>query len=260
MIVACLAGWELESLTKPEKEELFSTIISVCSNTSNTAEQRQCLFQAILSLKQPSSNDEKSNEHWSAEYNFQSDVNAPIPQRTEAIIQNELAYLLGKNYLSNDDINTLKDNIELNYVNSCGNTKWSYHMLQSADGKEKIFNRIVLNVNLCSSSEYVNNLDKYVRQIFIHELAHYLYFFKDPYASKFWTFCWTTSKCQTYDFVSAYAMQSKEEDYAESFVAWYLYHNWNQKMIVDHEHGSALSSAINQIKHQYFDELYHLSN
>lgn len=88
------------------------------------------------------------------------------------------------------DINLLNDKIEISYVEGCGTTKGSYHMLQKVDGSNRKLKAIKLNINLCMDTHYINNFDRYVRQIFIHELAHYLYYFKDSSYQTFNVICW----------------------------------------------------------------------
>jgi hypothetical protein len=62
--------------------------------------------------------------------------------------------------------------------------------------------------------------------VYIHELAHYVYFFKDSNTNAFEQLCraGTTknSQCQSSEaFFSTYAATEPQEDYAESFAFWY---------------------------------------
>jgi len=152
----------------------------------------------------------------------------------------------------------LQAKVELYYVQRCGTTRGSYHMTQRTDGTERTLKQIKLSINLCSDRDYIALFPHYVRQIFIHELAHYLYYFKDRYADKFSKICrgGTEQVCQVEDFVSAYAQTSKEEDYAESFTYWYLKNHVGQSLIVDQEHGSAGPSPRGETKQRYFDRIY----
>ncbi|MDR2416471.1 MAG: putative zinc-binding metallopeptidase [Candidatus Peribacteria bacterium] len=131
-------------------------------------------------------------------------------------------------------------------------------MIQKTDGSQRKFKMIKLNINLCNEENYIKNFDRYVRQIFIHELGHYLYYFKDSTTVTFDMLCRETeeSSCQDEDFVSAYAQKNKEEDYAESFAHWYIGTTTEQEMIVDREHGSAATSAIKQQKESYFEKVW----
>jgi hypothetical protein len=180
----------------------------------------------------------------------------PIAQLTEKYIQKEIGKLISLGFLKPTDIEILNEKIEVNYVKGCGTTRGSYHMTQKTDGSNKKFTRIKLNINLCSSQQYLANFERYVRQIFIHELGHYLYYFKDSHTSVFDKFCRNkgANSCETMDFVSTYASKNKEEDYAESFAHWYLEKTTESSMIVDQEHGSAdISSKVTSAKDQYFD-------
>jgi predicted SprT family Zn-dependent metalloprotease len=132
-------------------------------------------------------------------------------------------------------------------------------MTQKTDGSNRKFKQIKLNINLCNDKSYLQTLETYVRQIFIHEMAHYFYYFKDSHYSVFGELCRknNTNECTSNDFVSTYAMKNKEEDYAESFTHRYLETTTQRRMIVDQEHGSAeTSSRIQEAKNQYFFYTY----
>ena len=82
-------------------------------------------------------------------------------------------------------------------------------MSQKTDGTERTLKQIKLNINLCSDRNYLSLFTNYVRQIFVHELAHYFYYFKDRFAESFGNICRKggTIICQNVDFVSAYAQK-----------------------------------------------------
>jgi hypothetical protein len=161
--------------------------------------------------------------------------------------------------LNANDLKTLNEKIFVNYVQGCGTTKGSYHMTQKTDGSNKKFKQINLNINLCETESYRANFTKYIRQILIHELGHYFYYFKDPRSAEFAPICWAGEKqnCNSEDFVSTYAMKNADEDYAESFTHWYLETYANDTMIVDASHGSA-SVASQKLgeKADYFAKSY----
>ena len=125
----------------------------------------------------------------------------------------------------------LDNKIVLNYNKTCANTKWAFHMLQSSDWKQKVFKSIILNVNLCDNKSFIQNYTNYIRQIFIHEISHYIYMFRDTWTANFDKICWDTAKgCSSENFVSNYAGSNAAEDYAESFAYWYLDNfNWVEK-------------------------------
>lgn len=182
-----------------------------------------------------------------------------IAQVAENYIQKEIGKLISLGFLTPSDLEILNEKIELNYVAGCGTTRGSYHMTQRTDGTNKKFKQIKLNINLCGEQYYLENFENYVRQIFVHELGHYFYYFKDSQSSKFGNFCWKSGEnaCENGDFVSGYAMKNKEEDYAESFTHRYLGTTTQNAMIVSHEHSSAeASSGIKQAKEQYFISTY----
>jgi hypothetical protein len=178
-----------------------------------------------------------------------------LSQLVEKYLQAEIGKLIALGFLTMKDVQTLDEKIEIHYVSGCGTTRGSYHMIQKTDGSQRKFKMIKLNVNLCNEENYLKNFDRYVRQIFIHELGHYLYYFKDTTTATFDVLCRGTGKsnCQDEDFVSAYAQKNKEEDYAESFAHWYIETTTDQEMIVDREHGSAITSFIKQKIKRYFE-------
>ena len=166
-------------------------------------------------------------------------------------IQKEIWKLLERNFLTQEDLKVLDNKIVVNYNKTCANTKWVFHMLQSSDWKQKIFKSIILNVNLCDNKSFIQNYTNYIRQIFIHEISHYIYMFRDTWTANFDKICWDTAKgCTKENFVSNYANSNAAEDYAESFAYWYLDNfNWTEK-----QHG-APSNAILVEKLSYFDKL-----
>ena len=146
-------------------------------------------------------------------------------------IQKEIWKLLERNFLTQEDLKILDNKIVLNYNKTCANTKWAFHMLQSSDWKQKVFKSIILNVNLCDNKSFIQNYTNYIRQIFIHEISHYIYMFRDTWTANFDKICWDTAKgCSSENFVSNYASSNAAEDYAESFAYWYLDNfNWVEK-------------------------------
>ena len=175
------------------------------------------------------------------------------------LIQREIGKLISLGFLEPKDLEQLEGKIQLEYVRSCGSTKGSYRMTQNIDGSNRKVSAILLNVNLCETQEYLKNFERYVRQIFIHELGHFFYYFKDKYTSTFGQICRKEGKnwCSAEQFVSSYAMQNLEEDYAETFAHWYLGNISQEEMITDREHGSAEEmTAKLQLKNEYFGTLW----
>ena len=181
-----------------------------------------------------------------------------LAQLAQDTIQAEIGRLLLGGFLNEEDLQRLENKIDLSYIDRCGTTRGSYHMTQKTDGTDRILKQIKLNINLCSDRGYLALFTNYVRQIFMHELAHYLYYFKDSATDGFGNICRKNGvlSCQEEDFVSTYAQKSKEEDYAESFTYWYLKNYAGQSIITDQEHGSASSSLKKETKQAYFDRVY----
>jgi hypothetical protein len=182
-----------------------------------------------------------------------------LASRAEAQVQKEIGKLIDFGFLGKSDIKTLNEKININYVNGCGTTKGSYHMTQKTDGSNRKFKAINLNINLCSTEKYLKNFERYVRQILVHELGHYFYYFKDTLSSTFNPICreGETLICTSDDFVSTYAMTNADEDYAESFTHWYLETYISDQMIVDTAHGSANTQTEKlREKAAYFEQAY----
>lgn len=176
--------------------------------------------------------------------------------RAEELIQNEIINLVNMNLLNQNDLNTLNNNITINYSKSCENTKWSFHILKSKDWLFVQFKSIILNINLCNSDNFRKNYDNYIKQIFIHEISHYIYTFKDNYTDNFSQICRNSKKSCTIDsFVSDYSTNNTAEDYAETFAYRYLDNfNW-----VDKVHWSSTNKFLTQ-KLNYFNQLIQLMN
>ncbi len=203
--------------------------------------------------------------HWSANtqkhstyfINIQSDTknlnsnDKKLAQQAEEYIQRELWNLIKLNLLNESDLKAIDNKIYINYKNSCENTKWSFHVLQSKSWREKQFKSIELNINLCDSESFKGNYENYVKQIFIHEISHYIYVFKDDNYKEFSKICWENwNTCSKSDFVSNYAQNNEAEDYAESLAYRYL-DNFNG---INKEKWSA-SNKILWKKILYFNDL-----
>ena len=142
---------------------------------------------------------------------------------TDQYIQDRLQGLLDDEILSQEDIARLQDKLIIEYVEHCASIHGAFHMLVWPDGRREV-SKIVLKINECYEEYYLHNLRNYVDQILVHELGHYMYYFKDNSTDSFDSICrsGTSSRCALDEFVSRYAQTSKEEDYAESFAYWYL--------------------------------------
>ncbi len=282
--------WKIKSEMQKRFSLLKNTIIGIRSTNEQLFCKQKYLLYSLLELSQkaalgenfeiraPKSESQapkevETQEHGSASNVPQTNyltllnhnetisdqVDYVLSQRAEEIIQQEIGILQRLEFLNERGLGILDNKIELHYVNKCGTTRGSYHMTQKVNGTDRALKQIKLNINLCSDRTYLSLFTNYVRQIFIHELAHYLYYFEDGFAEGFGNICRKggTSICDSVDFVSTYAQKGKEEDYAESFTYRYLKKYSDQNMIVEQEHGSAeVLSLRNEIKRMYFDRAY----
>ena len=146
-------------------------------------------------------------------------------------IQRNISQLTNQHFLNKEDLAILNNHIVINYVKSCTNTQWEFHMLQSKNWSNKEFKSIELNINICNSKSFMDNFEHYVNQIFIHEIAHYIYTFKDDFTEDFTSICREfDNTCSNEDFVSKYAKKNYAEDYADTFAYRYLDNfNWVDK-------------------------------
>ncbi|MDD3868717.1 MAG: hypothetical protein PHR46_04000 [Candidatus Absconditabacteria bacterium] len=234
------ASAEEEPIETPQKEEILEENENNAVEEEVKEEVKEGASKALLVIQ---NNDETL-----------SITDQRFASLSEKIIFQEVEKLVEKGFLDREDLERLDGKIQLNYVQQCGTTKGSYHMTQRKDGTDRKLTKIILNINICKDTTYLYNFDKYVRQIFIHEFAHYLYYFRDISTQTFDQLCRKDgeNKCQSGDFVSQYAQQNKEEDYAESFTYWYL----GYEALLDQSEHSSAESRIKGIKYRYFDRTF----
>lgn len=236
----------LSEIDKEKDKNLFCKKKLILYHLLDTT-QELYLKKSNISLKNQnkklfdSNNKNSINSHWSADtvkyITLTSNSNTLdksellFVSSAEKYIQNEIWKLLQRKFLNNSDIKTLNNKVFLHFNKTCENTKWSFHMLQSKDWKIKQFKSIELNINLCNKNTYMKNFENYIRQIFIHEISHYIYVFKDNSWDIFKSICWENwNTCNNEDFVSNYAKSSYAEDYAETLAYRYLDNfNWVDK-------------------------------
>jgi hypothetical protein len=75
-------------------------------------------------------------------------------------------------------------------------------------------------ISTCLDWRLISQYEQKLKQLVLHEVAHYLQEYTDTDSSNFSSICrdaWTKGKCTTEDFVSRYAMSNEDEDYAETF-------------------------------------------
>ncbi|MBB1578616.1 MAG: hypothetical protein HG424_001365 [candidate division SR1 bacterium] len=176
---------------------------------------------------------------------------------TENSVQTILGNLENKGILTDQDLKNLDNKIEVFYVPSCEISKGSFHILEDSLSKDTRFKEIKLYISTCNPLPNAVQLFSYIEHVLVHELGHYIYFFKDPKAKLFTQICWKEgqSTCKLQDFHSLYAETNKEEDYAESFAYWYQYQSKTTGDSDALEHGSAASERIS-LKEQHFSHLF----
>lgn len=134
--------------------------------------------------------------------------------------------------LSDNEKINIKNKLEIRFMKSCGNNKW-YHKINQYYNDNNILQdtkleEIKLDIPLCDSYQYIDQLDTQVKKILLHELGHFIYYFKDTEPNTFERICRNTtgktikSTCNRDEFVSSYAQTNTEEDYAETFSRWAL--------------------------------------
>lgn len=183
-----------------------------------------------------------------------SDAKQSFSESTENYLQEIMSNLVDINILDKNDLKILNNKIEVTYLQSCDITEWSFRVVRNKQTWEYTFKWIKLIIAYCEKNKTPERQKRHVQQILAHELWHYIYFFKDKNPSEFSEICWDNWKmnCLPEEFVSNYATKSQEEDYAESFAYWYLYHTWTQD---DGTHGSAPDNPINR-RSRYFEDLF----
>ena len=145
---------------------------------------------------------------------------------TENYLQEILASLVNVDkILDKNDLKVFKSKIYITYKQTCDFTEWAFRVIKDLDTEEYTFKDINLIIAYCDNDTLPDRQKRHVQQILTHELWHYIYFFKDKDPSDFSKICWDDSKkiCKAEDFVSDYAQESPEEDYADSFAYRYLY-------------------------------------
>jgi len=174
-----------------------------------------------------------------------------IIELTNTVINTTLLDMNKNKIFSEIQINEIKKKLKVKYMRWCTKTRWLYTIERSFDWDGRILDanleEIEININFCPSYQYVWNLKEYVEQIFVHELWHHVYYFRDIYPQDFESICRETknkNKCRAVDFVSKYSQTSSEEDYAESFMHRYT----------DKAHNTKSNPMIKKFKH--FDDMF----
>ncbi|PZM85660.1 MAG: hypothetical protein DLD55_06295 [candidate division SR1 bacterium] len=190
--------------------------------------------------KKESQNEEK--KHFTT--NFQ--------RLTYDYLTEEIKNLINMNILNKEEAGEIQEKIKINFFPSCEKAKGSFHLLQHKKTKEKHFKALKLNIGICQDKSYLAKYKEYFKQILAHELGHYLYFFKDQKSENFNSICWSKRKntCKHEEFITTYAQQNQEEDYAESFAYWY------KDQGKEKEFGSVPANEALLRKEKHFETLF----
>lgn len=126
-----------------------------------------------------------------------------------------------------NELSTIKQKLELRFIESCDDIR-GYHKINQyySDNdvlEDTTLEEVKLDISLCDSYQYIDQLGNQSKKLFLHELGHYMYYFTDKNVDDFETICRTPNEktrkniCKSNEFVSKYAQTNKEEDYAETF-------------------------------------------
>ena len=210
---------------------------------------------------------------------------AAIKNRTLLAIDTTIASLWDVGILTSEDTNNILPKLDVVFVSWCEKNDWYHKINEYYNGKNVLIRssleEVRLNIHLCKSYQYIDELKTKVPELLLHEIGHYMYTFKDLTKARFENICrkkqanksYTT--CGIQDFVTPYSATSSEEDYADTFSRWALilidnntpYHNSptttisssssNTHASADIEYTKAYSNTSTVIgeKFYYFDSL-----
>ncbi len=184
------------------------------------------------------SNRNTTNKETQIKY-FLSEFHQEYPDKLANIIKNitiqssetAMKNLEIDHILTKQEKETIQEALNISFSPSCGTNKW-YHKIQQYYNddntvEDTILEEIKLNIWLCKSYQYMDQLSEQIQKLLIHEIGHYVYFFKDKENKTFSDICRKkqennniTNTCENNDFISNYAKTSSEEDYAETFSRW----------------------------------------
>lgn len=207
-----------------DQKSKFNSIRNMISKTDTTlCSQKLFLYKMLekIQSKPDNTNNIKIIDHIST----LSDKEKVFGEVATFYIKDRLYKLIEDKIFDKYDLQAIDDNkIVIEYVNKCGTMHGSYKMSISKSWIKTI-KSISIKINICNKDNYISNFKNYVSQLLVHELWHYVYYFKDANNTVFDNICRQDKKniCSTKnDFVSDYATSNKEEDYAETFAYRYL--------------------------------------
>lgn len=155
-----------------------------------------------------------------------------IKNRALLAIDRTISSLWDLNILTSEEIDNILEKLGVVFVSWCDKNTWYHKVNEYYDQKDILIRSsledVKLNIHLCKSYQYIDELETNIPKLIIHEIGHYMYTFKDITKTRFENICrkkqanksYTT--CNTQDFVTPYSATSSEEDYADTFSRWAL--------------------------------------
>ncbi len=226
-----------------------------------------------------SSKEDKSDIEYTLPSYKDSKLNQELANITKNIsikaIEDAINLLLKNNVLSSKDVDLIEKHLEIIFVPWCDKNTWYHKINQYLNEKDEItevsLEEIKLNINLCKSYQYIDELSTNVSKLLIHEIWHYVYTFKDKTLANFEDICRSNqlNKCNSAGFVTKYSQTNPEEDYSETFSRRALAQLKNDKRYISFystfsalpqfnlvwtTHWSAIENILYQ-KFSYFDKL-----
>lgn len=180
--------------------------------------------------------------------NLKDSFGKMVSQYAELFLQKEITELKEKGFLTDEDLNTLSGNIILQYQNNYGIAEGTY-TAQKKEGHKIKNQQITITLNLLSIKDFIKDLESDIQRVFYHELGHYLYYTTEN-TNEFTEICREEGiHCKNSDFVSKYAKQSQEEDFAETFAQFYFETEKENKFYPKiEEKNKKLTKKINRMK------------
>jgi len=155
--------------------------------------------------------------------------------------------------VQDSDIEKVVWKISMEYEKSCNSFHGNYSVKKTTDGNTGNVTLettgVPFQVNVCPNYFLLGRLHEYFKKIITHEFAHHVYHYYDTQEAVFESICRESdsvmkSTCNMdSDFVTPYAASIAQEDYAESFMHYFL-------EVTDFD------TPILQEKKEYFDVLF----
>lgn len=172
-------------------------------------------------------------------------------QVMDRAIQEVLAEFESNGWFTRADSDKIRQHIFLEFTDSCTSYNGSYEVRQTFSSAGKLQKVETLGLHLkvttCTRLYVLLHLKEIYKKLIYHELGHHMRRYHDADPTRFTQQCRTSegyrnTTCVSRDFVSDYAQQAPEEDYAETF----------QQRVLQSEP----TSLIMRRKFAYFDALF----